>query len=706
MADNVHNVIKAHVAGPVVQVGSVNRLVVPRRRPPPIPRQLPVAIGGFVGRADQLTALDATAAGTGTRIAVVAGTAGTGKTALAVRWAHAVQHRFVDGTLFADLRGHGPDPPVEVDVVLGGFLQVLGVAPDRIPAERQAQVALYRSLLADRKVMVLLDNASSAAQVRSLLPGGDGCFVVVTSRSSLVGLAITDGAVRIPIGLFGPSEARTLLCELVGDRADADPAGLAELAAACARLPLALRIAGCWIAARPEISVADAVCEIRGANRLELLSRSGDARSALRDVFAWSYARLPTDLARMFRILGQHLGAEFSVHGAAAATGVDVATAARLLEALADVHLVEPMGLHRYRMHDLLLAYATELVKTEADLGSLLSWFAHAATVADGLIFPGPCPPDTGVRPHPVPVPLTTRTEALKWLATERASLVAAIKSAQVHEMHAVVIALACAMRFVTLGPRALWTLRLQAESAGLVAARACENQVVEAFLLMRRGDTAQLLGRWAESDADFLTEFALARELGDRSRTAEALCGLGRGRKLRQMYAEAWECYQQALPLVRVAHDELAEAVVECNLSQICARLGRFEDARSHAAQEWELRLRAEDWVGAAYALWDLAVAWQGLNDHDTTIEIGNRAVEMYRELGVSGEFLALALDTVAISYQAAGQVTEAVRCLREAESILDDLGDPRATVVRNRLSAHGSHAGQPGTTDSGPSG
>jgi tetratricopeptide (TPR) repeat protein len=357
-------------------------------------------------------------------------------------------------------------------------------------------------------------------------------------------------------------------------------------------------------------------------------------------------------------------------------------------------------------MHDLLLSYAVELVEADADVDSLLSWYAHAVTVADGLLFSGPRPPDVGVGPHRVPVPLTTRAEALQWLATEHTTLIAAVKAAQDRNMHALVMALACAMRFVTLGPRALWRTRLDAESAGLAAARACGNRAVEAFLLMRRGDTAQLLGRWAESDADFRAELSLAEELGNRTRLAEAWCGLGRGRKLQRRYADAWDCYQQALPLVRGSHDELAEAVVECNLSQICARLGRFRDARGHAAREWELRRSAKDEVGAAYALWDLAVAWQGLDNHVTAIEIGKRAMEMYRELGVTDEFLALALLTTAISYEFVGQATEAVRCLLEAESILADLGDPRISVVRNRLSAHGSHVGQPGTTDSGPSG
>ncbi len=310
-ARSVRNDLSGTVTGSVVQAGTIRQLIVrqsPRREELPVPRQLPPAVHDFEGRDHQLARLDALLfPGDGNRragmvISALAGTAGVGKTTLAVQWAHRVEHHFTDGTLFANLRGYGPSSPLDPNLVLPSFLHVFGIQEDRVPAELDAQVGLYRSLLAD---------AEAASQVT--------------------------------LDLFTPDEADALVRRILGpERVDAEPRAVADLIEVCARLPLALRVAATRIATSPRTSIADVVEDITDEqDRLDMLSSSGDERSAVRTVFDWSYTQLAGEHAHLFHRLGLHPGAEFSTHAAAALAGIDAVTAYRQLEALADAHLIE-----------------------------------------------------------------------------------------------------------------------------------------------------------------------------------------------------------------------------------------------------------------------------------------------------------------------------------------------------------------------------
>jgi DNA-binding SARP family transcriptional activator len=258
-----------------------------------VPRQLPGAVPHFAGRAAELAALTAMLDQAGGRtpdtmlIAAISGTAGVGKTALAVRWAHEVADRFPDGQLYVNLRGYDPDQPVTAADALAGFLSALGVAGPDIPAGADERAARYRSLLAGRRMLVVLDNAREVEQVRLLLPGAPDCVVLVTSRDSLAGLVARHGASRLEVGLLPIGDAVALLRALIGGRADADPAAAAALAARCARLPLALRVAAELAAALPASSLADLVCELAGQQRLDLLDAGGEQREEGRAGGLW-----------------------------------------------------------------------------------------------------------------------------------------------------------------------------------------------------------------------------------------------------------------------------------------------------------------------------------------------------------------------------------------------------------------------------------
>jgi DNA-binding SARP family transcriptional activator len=330
------------------------------------PRQLPAAAPHFCGRSAELTALqrmtdDPAGAGLPTIIAVT-GAAGVGKTTLALRWAHEVALRFPDGQLHADLRGYDPGSPVPSAEVLAGFLRSLGIPESGIPADQTERAACFRSMLAGQRVLVVLDNARSAEHVRPLLPATPGCTAIVTSRDSLAGLVVRDGAQRVDLDLLPLTDAVRLLRSLIGDRAEADPAAAQTLAVQCACLPLALCGAAELAAARPWAPLADLVWQLGDRHqRLDLLDGGGDPRTAVRGVFSWSYRHLDRDCARAFRLLGLNPGIDIEPFAGAALMGTTVAHARRLLTSLARAHLIRPVGPARYAMHDLLRVYAAEL---------------------------------------------------------------------------------------------------------------------------------------------------------------------------------------------------------------------------------------------------------------------------------------------------------------------------------------------------------
>ena len=338
-----------------------------------VPRHLPSTVRDFTGRTDYLKVLDAQVpSGSDVEqsgavvISVVDGMAGIGKTTLVVHWAHRAQPHFPDGTLYANLRGYGPGEPATSGEVLNGFLGALGTPAERIPPSVEAQAGLYRSLLVGRRVLVVLDNANNSEQVRSLLPASPGAVVVVTSRDSLTGLVVTEGATRLTLDLLTQDEALALVARIVGaPGAAAEPDALANLVRLCVRLPLALRIAAGRIAMSPHTSVADVVEELADdRNRLDVLSRNRDERTAIRCVFDWSYRQLTPVQARLFRRLGLHPGPDFSLRAAAILGEMSVSDTRRELEGLTRANLVEQMSAHQYGLHDLLRVYAAEKVNS------------------------------------------------------------------------------------------------------------------------------------------------------------------------------------------------------------------------------------------------------------------------------------------------------------------------------------------------------
>jgi NB-ARC domain len=423
-------------ADQVVQAGDVHgdvNLYREHSQAPAIPHQLPPDVTHFTGRTAELEKLDgilesvAAEQPSAVIISTIAAAAGMGKTSLAVHWAHKVSERFPDGELYVNLRAYDPGRPVSAEQALEGFLWALDVPAEKIlHADRATLVALYRSLLASRRMLILLDNADSPDQVRALLPNTSSCLVVVTSRNRLSGLIARDGAHRISLDLLSRQEAVTLIQRIVRDDRVAGEHLLAtvELARRCAFLPLALRIAAERVAARPHLRVADLVEDLMSArNSLEILAADEDEWTAVRSVFSWSYRVLPNDVARAFRLLGLAPGDDFGEDVAAALINAPIRRVRRLLDALTRVHLLQESGRTRYRFHDLLREYAIERASIDespkdrhAAVRRGLLWYLHTAAAANQVLRGHGQDVQLGeIDTNLVPLSFTLPKESLKW---------------------------------------------------------------------------------------------------------------------------------------------------------------------------------------------------------------------------------------------------------------------------------------------------
>jgi DNA-binding SARP family transcriptional activator/Tfp pilus assembly protein PilF len=604
---------------------------------PVVPRELPARVRNFTGRATELAALTGLldevrqeTAGT-VVVSAIGGTAGVGKTALAVHWAYQVAGRFPDGQLYVNLRGYDPAQPMTAGDALAGFLRGLGVGGQDIPAEEAERAARYRSLLADRRMLVVLDNASEVEQVRPLLPGAPSCCVVVTSRDALTGLVARDGARRLDLDLLPLDDAVRLLRELIGDRADTDPDATAALAGQCCHLPLALRVAAELAAVRPEASLRDLVGELADQQRrLGLLDAGGDPRTAVRAVFSWSCRYLDSAAARAFRLAGLHPGPDLEPYAVAALTGTTVEQARRTLDVLARAHLIQRAGAGRYGMHDLLRAYARELAAAhegeEGQYAALTRLFDHyldAVITAIGTLHPIARGNRDPLLPPAISAPPVTDPAAARaWLDAERATLVAVTVHTAEHgwPVHATQLA-ASLFRYLEAGshyPEAIIIYthaRRAASYAGDPAAEAnaltrlgvvdhkqgryqqAISQYQQALTLLGKtddlasqgralgnlGNTYATQGRNDLAGDHHLRALALFRQAGDQSGEVSALINLGDIDMQQGHYLRASNRFQQALAMARAAGERITVCYALINLGTVGLRQGRYRQAAGH---------------------------------------------------------------------------------------------------------------------------
>jgi tetratricopeptide (TPR) repeat protein/DNA-binding XRE family transcriptional regulator len=644
----------------------------------PAPAQLPADVAGFTGRAAELARLDGmlTNGGNAATICAVAGMAGVGKTALAVRWGNRARDRFPDGQLFVDLRGYDPGRPVEPGDALARMLAALGVPPAEIPLDLDEQAARYRTQLARRRMLVVLDNAGTVDQVRPLLPGAGECVTLVTSRDSLAGLVARDGAYRLDLDLLPVADATALLRRLVGPRLDDEPDAAATLIEQCARLPLALRVAAELAVARPESTLAELAAELADQRqRLSRLDPGGDQRSAVAAVFSWSLHSLPPAAARAFRLLGLHAGPDFDGYAAAALTGLNMPAARRALRDLARAHLVDPIGEGRYAMHDLLHAYAAGTTEPGDDRDAawrrLLEYYLAAAVTAAHVLYP-----EEAVRHPRVAAPgvltpdLTGRDAARDWLDTERACLVAVAARGGPRFS----VPLATALFRYLLGGH--YSEALAVHGYARADAHAAGDVAGEAAALLSSGTVHGRLCRHQEATADLTGALELFDRIGDAVGQGRALGNLGAVKQRTGRHAAAIALHERARATFQRAGDPLGEARAVNNLGEIEARLGHYPAAAQWHREALALHERTGDQMGLAAALTNLGEIEEKLGNYAVAAEHQHRALDLFRRIGHrSGE--AWSLDGIGVAYTGLGRPHDSTPCHETALGMFREIGE-----------------------------
>ncbi|HEX8867507.1 MAG TPA: BTAD domain-containing putative transcriptional regulator [Lentzea sp.] len=659
-------------------VGSTRRDVV-------VPRQLPPDLARFTGRTDNLAQLDQLLpSGNAVVISAIAGSAGVGKTALAVHWAHRVRDRFPDGQLVVNLRGYDRDDPVTSHDALGQLLRGLGRSKHEIPDETAERVGVYRSLLADRRVLVLLDNARTAEQVRPLLPAGGRSVVVITSRSDLRGLVAVNDARLLRLGVLPLGQAVQLLENVIGaESARAEPDAVAELARLCACLPLALRIAASLLVSEPHLRVRELVDRLSTESRLAALEIGDDPEAAVRAAFDLSYTALTAEQQRMFRVLGLAPRADFTPMSAGALLGVPSGRALDLLRALARAHLVEEHAPQRFSQHDLLRLHARERalaeesdVELRACVVRFLDHHLHSLDNAERVLNPH-ASDKTLTQRDPVveTVGFDDKDSALTWCRHEHELLVDLCKSAlaQGNLDHAWKLPYSM---LAYLSGHATTSEYLDIFTTALSAARLLRDQYGESVALHILGLTNKNLHRYEDAQRSLMEALRIRREIGYQRGIAITEAELASTHLWQGHHEEALRHYRESVEQWRLLGNEVGWSVSMNSLAWTMIRRGDFADALETVKES----LAVQERLGAQrHTTYDtLAQAYAGLGDLDG-------ATRTYRDIFSSG-----LLTTAGIR--------EKTEILCHAADIFNRVGD-RQTALRYAhealaLAERGGHA------------
>ncbi|WP_144123913.1 AfsR/SARP family transcriptional regulator [Catellatospora sichuanensis] len=613
----------------------------------PVPAELPAPAGHFIGRDEELSALDRLLEQQGPqpRIAFVAGPGGMGKTALAVRWAHTIVPRFPDGQLYVDLGGHDPATALPPTQALAQVLASLGVPAGRIPAELPARSALYRTLLSERRMLVVLDNAAGPDQVLPLVPPTVASLLLVTSRSRPTALAVHHAVHAVALDALDRHAAVALLAQVLGQaRVDREPAAAVELTELCAGMPLALRIAAAKLAARPGRLLAELTAELVHDDRLDELSVPGDSRS-VRTVFGSAYRALPVPAARLFRLLGLHPGATFTGHLAAAAAALTLPAARRVLAELVSAHLVAEVAPDRYRCHDLLRMYAKECAAADETgpardetVARLLDWHLAVADAANRLVDPGRDRVRAAPTFPPAQLPFPDdAADALAFLDGERAGMQAVVRYAAEHGHYA-----------------AAWQLT---------------------YLLTGFFDSR---GHWAERVELCRWGVTAAARCGDPAAEGLMRSGLGVALIMTRRFDEALDVLQSALTLTRRCGDARGEGHVHNNIAVANAGLRRHDEAVEAYQHALALHTSIGNALGVAMGLNNIGDAYVRMGRAELSLEYLNRALPAAQELG-NARLEAAALSGLGQAHAALGDLDAALDHLRQALAVRRHRGDRR---------------------------
>jgi DNA-binding SARP family transcriptional activator len=683
-----------------------SRLATPAAPALPVPAQLPADVTDFTGRDEQVKRLCDLLAGSGAsngtgavRVAVVAGAGGLGKTSLAVHAAHRVRRKFPGGQLYVDLLGATSTPLAPGDV-LARFLRDLGVDGRQIPVDDDERAGRYRTELAGRRMLVVLDNARDAAQVRPLLPGSSSSAVLVTTRSQMPDLASTR---LVDLNVLDDDEALALFARAVGDeRASAEPQATAELLEACAGLPLAIRICAARLATRTGWSIQSMASRLRDEHhRLDEL-RAGDL--AVRASFQVSFASLATSAepdgiapADAFRLLGLWPGPSISAVAAAALFGTPEYVAANALETLVDTHLLESTGPDRYKFHDLLRVYASERALADlpgperaAATGRLLRWYLRTVDAAATAVSPHRYNvPLDGAEPGAPALRFSGVDEALGWYDSERVNVVAATRQASASGLHEIAWRLPAPL-FSLVNRRGNWADCIATHQIALASARQAGNRQGEAWVLNNLGEVL-VLTRSADGIGYLERALAVRREIGDRLGEAQAANNLADAYQRLGRTAEAPDLLRRALDLNSETGNRYGEGVTLGNLGAVLLDLDRAADAIDYLQQARRVFAEIEYVDGLGYVLHILGRCYASLCREAEAMTCLQQALASHRATG-NRHRQAATLKSLGAAQSQAGLAAEARESWARAAVIFTDLGaGEEAAEVQAELVASG---------------
>ncbi|WP_166427515.1 AfsR/SARP family transcriptional regulator [Nonomuraea mesophila] len=652
-------------------------------REAPVPRQLPPLPGGFVGRADELRRMDAG------RVTLVVGPAGVGKTALAVHWAHRAAARYPDGQLFVDMRGFDQREPMTLPEALRLLLQGLGRSARDIPVELDAQIALYRSLLAGRRVLVVLDDVAAPEHVRALLPGDPGCRAVVTSRNRLGGLVALDGVERLTLDVLDEREALQLIAYGIGeDRLRGEQDAAAELVALCGRLPLALSIATSWIGDHGHRMIGHYVRELADRGRLVRLRVDGDEIVAVQAALDLSHQALSAPARRMFRLLGVAGGASISADAAAALTGTDRERAEDLLGAAARIHLLKETGPRRFGAHDLVVEYAVRLSIAEdppeerdSAARRLLDYYLRTVARAGAATgFEPPRPPADLAVPGVTPAEFGDAAQAVDWFDAEWDNLAAAVSHAAAHGPRPYAWLLVEAMTDLLQYRRthAEW---LRLAGIGLDAAERERDLAGQAAMRNSLGLVRWLMADHEGAMREYGPALALARRAGRADAEAAALMGGGVVRKQLGKPRSALPRYRRAAALYRALGNRRGESRALNNLASAYLMLARLDRAEECLVANLPLAEAAGDRMLRTLTLVNLALVRQKQARFGEALACLDEALSVARAAGRYAE--AVTYETYGWVHHDAGRHERAVDAFAQGLAIAEQVENRRCQIA-----------------------
>lgn len=629
--------------------GGVHFMAADRQTPPP-PRQLPMNAPMFINRRSCIEQLDAllsreTNMDSGrVIISAIAGPPGVGKTALALHWAHRIKSKYVDGHLYVNMRGYGAGGKLETGQALQGFLRALHATPEAIPADDEGRAAMYRSMLNGKRMLILIDDATKADEVRPLLPASPGCVVIVTSRNILSGLVAREGAARMVLDVLPPAESMALLKEIIGsDRAGSESIAAAKITEMCAHLPLALRIMGERINTQRFTTLTAFSDQLKDErNRLNTLGIEDDELTDVRAVFSSSYRSLSPAAARMFRLLGLHPGPEVSIPAAAALAGLETSDTSRVLGVLTHANLLQATSAGRFRLHDLLRVYAAECAEHDESresrstaLRRVLAWYLETVTEGRRVVLPSfhEIPMESGSA-NVQPLSFISVDEAMQWFETERLNLLDAQRAALRTGNYGLAWRFPAIM-YGIFELRSYWDDWQEMHRLGIEAAQAVEDRYGLACNYLGLGDAHWLLGRLPEALECYRKSASLGSSEGDGWVEGFSLRQIGTVLSQQGHVTEAAPVTRQAITVFRAHGERRGEGMALLSLANHHLALGEGQQAIGECRQALTIFQELGDRWSVAWGQYHLARAYSDAEDQSSGIDVFRQALAAFRAFG-----------------------------------------------------------------------